>query len=354
MSDVMGITSGGELADIFGNPTQPPAPPSGNQADTETRQEENNNDSFDRLAALFAQQREMQQIEMEAATQMRRDSARSVMLRILADYGLESLTDYTFNEIIANPRVDISNPDAIIFALREQPAYQERFAANKDRAAAGLPELDPASYIALEEQYRTVIRANGLPPKFYDQTDDFRELIRGDVSPSELQSRVEQGFRAVDDADPEVLNQLRRFYPEIGQSREQLAAYFLDPEKAAPIITRNVRAAQIAARGREQGGIQISSQLAEDLARRGITESEAQKGFAEIGALGELAQTFAGETALSSEQLVGATFDVDTAAKQELERRRKLRTAAFQGGGSFTRTTGETSGSIRTGIGEAQ
>lgn len=306
------------------------------------------------LAAIFQQEREAARLDREAAMETARTSARSVMGKILAEFGLGELVDYTYNEIIANPTVDISNPDAILFALREQPAYQKRFAANQRRAAAGLPELDPASYLALEEQYRNVMRSNGMPAGFYDQTDDFTELLAGDVSPLELQTRVEQGFRAVDDADPEVLNQLRRFYPEVGQSREQLAAYFLDPEKAAPIITRNVRAAQIAARGRETGGIQLTSALAEDLARRGITEAEAQRGFAEIGALGELTQTFAGESPLTEEDIVRAKLAGDTASAEELERRKRGRVAAFTGGGTFARTTGATSGAVRTTVGEAQ
>ena len=98
----------------------------------------------------------------------------------------------------------------------------------------------------------------------------------------------------------------------------------------------------------------MSGQFAEDLARRGITEQQARAGFAEVGALGELKQTFAGETALSGEQLAGAAFGIDVAAQQELERKRRQRTGEFAGGGSFARTTGETSGSISTSVGKAQ
>jgi hypothetical protein len=190
-----------------------------------------------------------------------------------------------------------------------------------------------------------------MPANFYDQNDDFTALLEGDVSPSELNERVQQGYRAVADADPEVKRQMQQLY---GVGEGELAAYFLDPERAAPLLTRQARAAQIAARGAEQGGIQLTGALAEDLARRGITEAEAQRGFAEIGALGELRQTFAGETALSTEQIVGSQFGTDTQAQQELERRRRLRTGEFAGGGQFTRTTGATSGSIETGVGTAQ
>lgn len=277
--------------------------------------------------------------------------ARTTMASVLATYGLGDLADFVYTEIIAKEEVNINNPDAIIFAIREQPAYKKRFAGNAARLKAGLAELDPASYIGLENQFRQTLQSNGLPANFYDQPDDFQAFIEGDVSPSELNERVQQGYRAVADADPEVRRQMQNLY---GVSEGQLAAYFLDPKRTAPLLSRQAQAANIAARGFEQGGIQLSGQFAEDLARRGISEQQARAGFAEVGGLGELRQTFAGETDLSGEQLAGAAFGIDVAAQQELERKRRLRTGEFAGGGSFARTTGETSGSINTAVGKAQ
>jgi hypothetical protein len=290
-----------------------------------------------------------QQADLE--TTQRRQNARSTMAAVLGTYGLGDLAEYVYTEIIAKETVNINNPDAIIFAIREQPAYQKRFAGNAARLKKGLSELDPASYIGLENQFRQTLQSNGLPANFYDQSDDFQALIEGDVSPAELNERVQQGYRAVADADPAVKEQMKNLY---GIGEGELAAYFLDPKRTAPLLTRQAQAASIAARGLEQGGIQLSGAFAEDLARRGITEQQARAGFGEVGALGELRQTFAGETALSGEQLAGAAFGIDVASQQELERRKRLRTGEFAGGGSFARTTGETSGSISTSVGKAQ
>jgi len=303
------------------------------------------------LAVAMQQQLEFEQSQLAAATKRRKDDARVTMANVLNTYGLGELSDYIYNEIIVKETVNINNPDAIIFAIREQPAYQKRFAGNAARLKKGLAELDPASYISLENQYRETLRANGLPANFYDQSEDFQTLIEGDVSNAELNERVQQGYRAVADADPAVKEQMRNLY---GVSEGQLAAYFLDPKRTAPLLTRQAQAANIAARGLEQGGIQLTGAFAEDLARRGITEQQARAGFAEVGALGELRQTFAGETELSGEQVAGAAFGIDVAAQQELERKRRLRTGEFAGGGSFARTTGETSGSISTAVGRAQ
>jgi hypothetical protein len=309
------------------------------------------NDEDNALAVAMQQQLEFEQSQLAAATKRRKDDARVTMANVLNTYGLGELSDYVYNEIIVKETVNLNNPDAIIFAIREQPAYQKRFAGNAARLKKGLAELDPASYIGLENQFRQTLQSNGLPANFYDQSDDFQALIEGDVSPAELNERVQQGYRAVADADPAVKDQMRNLY---GVTEGQLAAYFLDPQRTAPLLTRQAQAANIAARGLEQGGIQLTGAFAEDLARRGITEQQARAGFVEVGGLGELRQTFAGETALSGEQLAGAQFGIDVAAQQELERRKRLRTGEFAGGGSFARTTGETSGSISTSVGKAQ
>ena len=308
-------------------------------------------EEVDPIAQQMQLDREFAQQQAAQQTAQRRQDARTTMASVLATYGLGDLSDFVYNEIIAKETVNINNPDAIIFAIREQPTYKKRFAGNAARLKKGLSELDPASYIGLENQYRETLRANGLPANFYDQSEDFQALIEGDVSNSELNERVQQGYRAVADADPAVKDQMKNLY---GIGEGELAAYFLDPQRTAPLLTRQAQAASIAARGLEQGGIQLSGAFAEDLARRGITEQQARAGFAEVGGLGELRQTFAGETALSSEQLAGAQFGIDVAAQQELERRKRLRTGEFAGGGSFARTTGETSGSISTSVGKAQ
>jgi hypothetical protein len=305
-------------------------------------------------ATRLANEREDEQAE--TARLNRRKDARSSMNAVLSTYGLGDLSEYVYNEIIVKETVNINNPDAIIFAIREQPAYQKRFSANKERVKNGFDELDPASYIALEDQYRATLSANGMPVSFYDSKDDFDAMIGGSVSPAELQGRIQDGYRAVQDADPEVKRQMRELY---GVAEGDLAAYFIDPNRMKPLLVaadykRQAEAAKIAARASESAGIQLTGGLAEDLARRGVTEGQAQAGFTEIGKLGELTTQLSGETALSQEQIIGQQFGTDTAAAQELEKRRRRRVGEFAGGGGFARTQGETSGATRLSVGTAE
>lgn len=276
--------------------------------------------------------------------------ARNTIRSVLQTYGLGNLADYLY-DLYAKEEVNIENPDALLFAVRDTNEYKTRFAANARRAAKGLPELDPGSYLGLENQYRDLLRSNGLPIGFYDQTSDFEKLIEGDVSPSELQSRISNGYRQIADADPEVRRQMRELY---NVDEAGLAAYFLDPERATPLLERQARAAQIAARSREQAGIQLGALSAEELAARGITPSAAQEQFARMGQLAGLYQEMGGEEALTEQEKIGAAFGYDVQAQQRLERRRAQRVGEFAGGGQFARTSGATSGTVETGAGTAQ
>jgi hypothetical protein len=279
-----------------------------------------------------------------------RADAKNTIRAVLATYGLGELSDYLYS-VYARGEVDIQNPDALVFAIREQPAYQKRFAANAARAKKGLAELDPASYLQLENSYRQLLQSNGLPPGFYDQTEDFTALLEGDVSPQELQTRVQEGFRAVQDADPEVKRQMQELY---GVNEAGLAAYFLDPAKAAPILTRQAEAAKIAARAKEQGRLQLGAATAEEIAARGISAQEAQAGFTAMGLQEGLFTEMMGEQALTQQEKVGAALGYDVEAQRKLAERRGIRKAAFQGGGSFAKTTGATSGTVQTGLGVAE
>jgi hypothetical protein len=287
-------------------------------------------------------------VAARALAQQRTD-AFSRLQGLLSRVGLGELEGVVKN-IISSGTVDLNDGNAILFAIREQPAYQRRFAGNAARRARGLAELDPSTYVGLEDSYRQLMQSNGLPAGFYDAANDFQKLIEGDVSPQELQERIEQGYRKVQDADPEVKRQMRELY---GLGDTELAAYFLDPDKAATLLTRQARAAQIAARGREQGGLDLTRESAEALAARGITPEEAQAQFAQRGALAGLYNPLAGEEGLTQEEQLGATFGFDPVAREKLERRRAQRVAEFQGGGQFARTTGATSGTVETGIGTA-
>lgn len=264
---------------------------------------------------------------------MAETDARQILQSTLDRYGLGSLRDqvwqlYTDQTITANTPID-----AIGDALVNTPEFQARFPANAIRRAKGLPEYSVSEYIGMERGYKNAMQGSGLPSGFYDDSTDFSNLIAGDVSVAEVQDRINQGFRAVSEANPEVIKQMKDLY---GVGEGDLAAYFLDPEKATPLLTRQARAAQIAAEAQRQAQTTIGASQAELLAREGVTAQQAQTGFKQIAIEQQLYQGLPGETgALTLEEQMGAVFGTNEAARQRIETRRRQRQAQFEAGGGF-------------------
>ena len=270
-------------------------------------------------------------------------SAYDVIADLLGQYGLSELTEFVGNFIVQN---DVIDENVLMGQIRQEDAYKERFAANEARRKAGLNVLPEGQYVALENTYRQYLRASGLPNNFYDSNEDLQNLIANDVSPGELAERVNQGYEAVRMANPEVVRQMQELY---GVTEGDLAAYFLDPDRATPTLLQQAQAAQIAAEARMQADISIGAQTAEELAQAGIGVAAARQGFAAITAAEEVFQTTtgeaqAGERGFTQEEQVGAVFGTNAAAQQRLRQRARQRQAQFETGGQFAGQGAEITG----------
>ena len=158
--------------------------------------------------------------------------------------------------------------DDIGIQLRDSKAFKERFPANEALAAQGKPRYSVSEYLRLEADYQARLQNAGLPQGFYDSPQDYQKFIEGGVSPEELQARIDLGYQAVRQANPQVVEEFKRLY---GVSEGDLAAYFIDPQRARPTFDRyeaqrQAQAAQIAAQASGQAQMQISAQQAESLA----------------------------------------------------------------------------------------
>ena len=276
---------------------------------------------------------ELRQTNQQSAQQRaeQRESARAIISNLLAEYGLDNLTDFVNNLITQE---DIISGDVILGRIRQTEQYKARFAGNAARRNAGFNALSEAQYIALENSYRQVMRASGLPTGFYDAADDFNTLIGGDVSVAELSSRINEGYLAVQQANPQVINEMRRLY---GVDDSMLAAYFLDPAKATPMLLRQARAAQIASEATLQAQQEIGAMTAEELAVAGVTQQQARQGFQTIAEAEELFVPLPGTTeqAITQEEQIAGVFGTSAAAQQRIRQRSRERQAAFQAGGQF-------------------
>src|SRR5574340_983449 len=155
--------------------------------------------------------------------------------------------------------------DTISLLLQDTPEYKQRFAANAVRLKKGLPVLSPAQYLATEQSYRQIMRSAGLPPGFYDNVNDFQTFLENDVAPQELQQRVTDARNFIDTADAEQKKYFEQFY-----SRGDMIAYALDPNRAAPLIGKQLNAALIAGQAADHN-MAIDRAMAERMADRKST-----------------------------------------------------------------------------------
>lgn len=191
---------------------------------------------------------------------------------VFKNYGLESLAgkiyDYVKNGY---------SSDTISILLQDTKEYKDRFAGNAARTKAGLPVLSPADYINTENAYRQLLRQSGLPEGFYDDNKDFTEWISKDVSPTEIQSRVDLATQATALANPyykQALNQ-------IGIDDGHMAAYFLDADRSLPLLQKAAATAAVGAAALSQG-LTFDKTFAEQLATSGVSSSQAQQGYSQV------------------------------------------------------------------------
>jgi hypothetical protein len=252
----------------------------------------------------------------------------------LTEYGLEKLAPLIRAAIEDDP-TQFSGPfaqQAVFRTVRNSPEYKTRFKGLIDRQTNGLPPITETQYLAIEDDYRQVLRTNGMPKGFYDTQEDFARFIANDIRKDELETRIQAGYRAVTEAAPGTKEELKRLY---GLNDADIAAFFLDPKRAETELVKKAEAARRAATAREQG-FTIGSQQAEELVARGVTQGEAAQGF---GALAQQQGLFeaqmAGEDAISQEEQIAAAFGTSAAAAQRVATRRRRRQAEFEAGGSF-------------------
>lgn len=215
-------------------------------------------------------------------------------------------------------------------------AFQQRFPANAARLAAGLPVLSPGTYLDNERQYAQIMSSYGISGDFATNKDIFTKLIANDISPTELNSRVNTAKQVIENTDPAVTQQLQQYY---GLTQGDMIAHVLDPKVATPIIEKQISTAQVGAEA-ARFGANINQSYAEQLSALGITQSQAQQGFQNIAsqqaALQSVAATNPAYLTPGSvgSALQAATFGTTGAIQSQQELERLKAAAANPFGGS--------------------
>lgn len=267
---------------------------------------------FDPYAAMFAAQQAQEQQNVIA-----------IVTALFKEYGLESLTPKIIEYVKAG-----YGADAIGVLLRDTPEYKARFPAmatlmQKKRA------ISEAEYIAYERQAAQLEKQYGLPTGMV--MGNVTKLLENEVSATELNDRIMLASSASIQA-PEDLKQTLQQYYNIGTGG--LAAYFLDPTVAAPLLEKQFVSAQIGTEAVRQGvGLDVYG--AQNLQSLGITQETARQGFQTVAR--DIGLTAGRGDVVTQGELIGGTFG-DQQQQASIERARNARMGRFAAGGEFVGT----------------
>ena len=280
-----------------------------------------------------------------ADTYTKRQNAYAVLTATFKQYGIDTLAPKILDYVTQGYQ-----SDTISLLLQDTPEYKTRFVANDARVKAGLPVLSPADYINNENAYRQYMAAAGLPKGFYDQQADFTKFIASDVSPTELNNRIQTAATIIQNTNPMVTQSLQQYY---GLSQGDMIAHVLDPEVSRPLIQKQVASAQIGAAAQAQG-LGVNATTAENLYGQGVTQAQAQQGFANVALnqtpMQKLAQIWGGDAAVQGQNLVASTFGTagSAYAEQQIKALTTRETSAF--GGSAGAGKGSLGGADTSGL----
>lgn len=189
------------------------------------------------------------------------------------DFEMKELTDYIKLSIM-DPNL---GPNTAILGMRNLEVYKKRFSGNGVRLKAGLNALSEYDYLQQENAYSAYFKEYGVPKQ--STREIMGNLIGNDVSALELNKRLDLGVKQVKNGNPQILNLLKQWYPQI--TDKDLLSYVINPENTLPELQKKVSTGQIGAAFADQG-LKTDLISMSDLAAYGVTQDQAIAGASNI------------------------------------------------------------------------
>lgn len=213
-------------------------------------------------------------------------SAYASARQTLTDYGLEALLPWFMAQVKGG-----ATPDELLLNMRQTPEFKTEYWEVAARQAKGLAPVSVSDILSYRQTAGQLASQAGLPPGFLDKKT-VGQLMVDDVSAAELSNRVVNGIGAVLNADPNVQSYFNQTFGARGPGA--LAAWFLDPDKAEPLLEQQVREAQIGGSSQDFG-FNVDPGAVHAFAAQGITQAQADSGFSQMSKIASLFQTLPSE-----------------------------------------------------------
>lgn len=221
--------------------------------------------------------------------------------------------------------------------LYEQNEFKIRFPGYHPRLEGGYNAIDIQDYLSYEDRFHELMTQYGLDSIIAEGGRSTKEyignLISGNVSLQQLDTRITRGVAAVLDAPEEVLQQFEEWYGTEGENA--LLASYLDPTAELTDLATKAGAAMaggLAKKSLDEQG--ISQQMAEDIADLDYSNQQLQEAYTALAGQASLFAERAGEEDFKiTDEGVSAALQLDSDVMDRVNRRRRERAAEFAGGG---------------------
>ena len=260
----------------------------------------------------------------------KQQSAKQMFTDWLDSLGLGSLGKMVWHEYLQG------TPTAKIMAdVRASDAYAQRFPGMKELAKGG-HAITEADYIAKESADMSLMRAYGLPEQMVNNRQELGKLIGGQVSTTELQSRLDAYKTVV----LQLPHEVRDYLSSQGVNSGDLIGFWLNPDQSLPLLQNKVAAAEIGGAAAISGFGALDPTQAAHLAGLGVDFNQAMSGFNQAGQLTGLTQGLPGQagSTVSRNDLVGAVLGQDANATLKVQRVQGQRKATFNDAANYAAT----------------
>jgi len=235
-------------------------------------------------------------------------------------------------EIWIDEWVESGNTNAAWATIRNDPQYERWFPGNLTED--GRVRYSEEDYAATVEGYRDIYRAYQLNTDLLDNR--MGDLIRGEVSPSEFATRVDNMWTRVISATDSIQATYARLAGGIDLTPQAMLAGALDPEVGREILENRISMAEIG--GEALGsGFQITAARMEELVREGMTRQEADQLYGEAERIVPLMNTLVRrhndpDDDFDVEEFTNAEFFRDPQQNLRMQRMISMERAMFRGG----------------------
>lgn len=288
--------------------------------------------------------RETQIADDAVARRQRREAAQASINAAIAQW--ENLGLSNARQIANRLVADGYSTGQVASLLRERimdtSEYKSLYGSVQDaQRKAGRPVMNPESIQVQRNAYESIMRRAGLPKGFYDDATDFNNFLINDISPDEVASRVSLAQQVVGESvQPEAMQAFRKFY---GIGRGDLTAYFLDPDRAEPLLQKQAQAALIGAEALSSEVKGLSNKgFAENLVEKGVDQGMARQAFGRVAEQQDTVEMLGNieGSQVSTKDQAEAVLGLDANADQRVRGLKSRERARFGGSSAGTRALG--------------